>query len=138
MKLLKSILTILLCMAVLLLAAFLIGRYGWKLGGFRACESAGIEQVNVEENQVRICGFYPGSFPQGFLGYHAEQMFRFMLPLMTPGKELTVTTYREGVSEGVAVRAFYQKLGFVPGRMTVEFGSKVQEFVMEVAKWQIS
>ena len=31
-----------------------------------------------------------------------------------------------------------QKLGCVPGRMTVEFGSKVQEFVMEVAKWQIS
>ena len=30
------------------------------------------------------------------------------------------------------------KLGFVPGRMTVEFGIKVQEFVMEVAKWQIS
>ena len=44
------------------------------MGGFRACESAGIEQVNVEENQVRICGFYPGSFPQGFLGYHAEQV----------------------------------------------------------------
>ena len=74
MKLLKSILTILLCAAVLLLAVFLIGRYGWKLGGFRACESAGIEQVNVEENQVRICGFYPGSFPRGFLGYHAEQV----------------------------------------------------------------
>lgn len=74
MKLLKKILTILLCTAVLLLATFLIGRYGWRLGGFGACESAGIEQVNVEENQVRICGFYPGSFPQGFLGYYAEQV----------------------------------------------------------------
>lgn len=62
MKLLKKILTILLCAAVLLLAAFLIGRYGWKLVGFRACESAGIQQVNVEEKQVRIHGFYPGSF----------------------------------------------------------------------------
>ena len=74
MKLLKKILTILLCAAVLLLAVFLIGRYGWKLVGFRACESAGIRQVNVEEKQVRIHGFYPGSFPQGFLGYHAEQV----------------------------------------------------------------
>jgi len=27
----------------------------------------------VEEDHVRIRGFYPGSFPQGFLGYHAEQ-----------------------------------------------------------------
>ena len=70
--------------------------------------------------------------------YIAEQLFRFMLPLMTPGKEIIVTTYREGVPEGAAARAFYQKLGLVPGKMTVEFGSEVQEFVMEVAKWQIS
>ena len=68
----------------------------------------------------------------------ADQMFRFILPLMTPGKKIIVTTYREGVPEGAAARAFYQKLGFIPGRMTVEFGSKVQEFVMEVAEWQIS
>lgn len=50
MKLLKRLLTILLCVAVLLFAVFLIGRYGWKLGGFHVCESAGIEQVIVEEN----------------------------------------------------------------------------------------
>lgn len=66
----------------------------------------------------------------------AEKMFRFMLPHMSTGKPITVTTYREGISEGVAARAFYQKLGFVPGKMTVEFGSKVQEFVMEVKQWQ--
>ena len=53
---------------------------------------------------------------------------------MTPGKKIIVTTYREGVQEGAAARAFYQKLGFIPGRMTVEFGSEVQEFVMEVAR----
>ena len=53
---------------------------------------------------------------------------------MTPGKKIIVTTYREGVPEGAAARAFYQKLGFIPGRMTVEFGSEVQEFVMEVAR----
>ena len=74
MKPLKRILTILLCGAGVLIVVFLLLRYGWKLGGFSACESAGIEQVKVEENQVRICGFYPGSFPQGFLGYHAEQV----------------------------------------------------------------
>lgn len=73
MKLLKKMFIVLLCVAVLLIAVFLIGRYGWKLGGFNACETAGIEQVNVEEDHVRIRGFYPGSFPTGFLGYHAEQ-----------------------------------------------------------------
>ena len=62
---------------ILVLAAglvFLAGRYGWKLVGFNACETAGIEQINVEEDHVRIRGFYPGSFPTGFLGYHAEQV----------------------------------------------------------------
>ena len=73
LKLLKKILIALLCLAVLLITVFLIGRYSWKLFGFNACETAGIEQVNVEEGHVRIRGFYPGSFPRGFLGYHAEQ-----------------------------------------------------------------
>ena len=62
----------------------------------------------------------------------AEKMFRFLLPRMSAGKPITVTIYRDGVPEGVAARAFYQKLGFVPGQMTVEFGSTVQEFVMDV------
>lgn len=74
MKLLKKTLIILLCIAVLLITVFLISRYGWKLGGFNVCETAGIEQVNIEEGHVRIRGFYPGSFPRGFLGYHAEQV----------------------------------------------------------------
>lgn len=74
MKLIKKILATILTVAVLLIAVFLLGRYGWKLFGFSACESAGIEQVNVEEDHVRIRGFYPGSFPRGFLGYHAEQV----------------------------------------------------------------
>ena len=74
MKLLKKILIILLCIAALLITVFLTGRYGWKLGGFNDCETTGIEQINVEEDRVRIRGFYPGSFPTGFLGYHAEQV----------------------------------------------------------------
>ncbi len=73
-KRIRHILIIVLCLVLLLAAVFVIGRYGWKLGGFSACEDAGIEQVNVEEGQVRICGSYMGSFPQGFLGYHAEQL----------------------------------------------------------------
>lgn len=69
-RILMTLLTILLSSAVV----FSIGRYTWKLGGFDACESAGIEQIKVNENQVYIRGFYPGSFPRGFLGYHAEQV----------------------------------------------------------------
>ena len=71
---LKNTSIVVLCILALLIAVFLTGRYGWKLIGFNVCETAGIEQINVEEDHTRIRGFYPGSFPEGFLGYHAEQV----------------------------------------------------------------
>lgn len=59
----------------------------------------------------------------------AENMFRFMLPQMPADKPITVTTYREGVPEGVAARACYKRMGFTEGKLTEEFGSPVQELV---------
>ena len=73
MKAWKRILTVLLVTAVILTAIFLAGRYGWKLGGFRACQGAGITSVEVSEKAVHITGFYPGSFSQGFCGYYAKE-----------------------------------------------------------------
>lgn len=61
----------------------------------------------------------------------AEKMVSCMLARMDPGKEVTVTTYREGVPEGEAARAFYKRLGFVEGRLSEAFGSPVQEFVLK-------
>lgn len=60
-----------------------------------------------------------------------ETMVEFMLPLMDAGRDIVVTTYREAAPEGKAARAFYQKMGFVPGKLTEEFGSPVQEFVLK-------
>ena len=73
MKALKRGWMIPLIAAVVLAAVFFAGRYGWKLGGFRACQSAGITSVEVSEKAVHITGFYPGSFPEGFCGYYAEE-----------------------------------------------------------------
>ena len=73
MKTLKRVLIILLVIAGVVTAIFIAGRYGWKLGGFNACQGAGIDSVEVTENAVHITGFYPGSFPQGFCGYYAEE-----------------------------------------------------------------
>ena len=73
MKVLKRVLTVLLTVAVILAAIFLAGRYGWKLGGFRACQGAGISSVEVSDTAVHITGFYPGSFPEGFCGYYARE-----------------------------------------------------------------
>ncbi|MGM9647495.1 MAG: hypothetical protein ACI3YH_05135 [Eubacteriales bacterium] len=67
------IIIILAATVLLLSAVFLLGRYGWKPGGFRACQSAGITSVEVDGHSVRITGFDPGSFPEGFCGYYAEE-----------------------------------------------------------------
>lgn len=69
MQCLKRGLIVLLSIAVILTAVFLAGRYGWRHGGFRACQGAGIGTVEVSEKSVRITGFYPGFFPEGFCGY---------------------------------------------------------------------
>ena len=61
----------------------------------------------------------------------AGNMVAYMLSLMEPGTDIMVTTYRAGVPEGVAARAFYKRLGFVEGRLAEEFGSPVQEFVLK-------
>lgn len=73
MKTLKRILIILLAVVVTLTAIFLAGRYGWKLGGFSACQGAGIDSVKVTGNAVHMTEFYPGSFPEGFCGYYSEE-----------------------------------------------------------------
>ena len=61
----------------------------------------------------------------------AQKMVSYMLTFMDSKKDVSVTTYREGVPEGMAARAFYQHLGFEPGRLTEEFGSPVQEFILK-------
>lgn len=61
----------------------------------------------------------------------AENMVSFMLTCMEPGRDIVVTTYREGVPEGIAARAFYRRLGFSEGKLTEEFGSPVQELILK-------
>ena len=51
-----------------------MGRYGWKLLGFRTYQGAGIESVEVREKTVKIKGFSPGSFPEGFCGCYTEEL----------------------------------------------------------------
>ncbi len=61
----------------------------------------------------------------------AEKMFSYMLDFMDSKRDITVTTYRDDASEGIPARLFYRKMGFVEGKLTEEFGSPVQEFVLK-------
>lgn len=71
MKIFMKTVTVFLVIAVILSAVFFVGRYGWKLSGFRFCHGAGITSVEVGETAVCITGFYPGPFSKGFCGYYA-------------------------------------------------------------------
>ena len=61
----------------------------------------------------------------------AEKMLSYMFTKLDSPKDISVTTYRDGVPEGIAARAFYKRMGFVEGKLTEEFGSPVQEFVLK-------
>ncbi len=67
----------------------------------------------------------------------AQKLVRFMLTQMGEGKDVTVTTYREGDPNGIAARAFYKRMGFSEGRLTEEFGCPVQQFVLKRCAGQI-
>lgn len=60
----------------------------------------------------------------------AKKMVSFMLTKMDQLRDVSVTTYRDGVPEGRAARAFYKQMGFTEGKLMEEFGSPVQEFVL--------
>lgn len=61
----------------------------------------------------------------------AQKLVSCMLTQMEQGKDITVTTYREGDPNGAAARAFYKGVGFTEDRLTEEFGCPVQEFVLK-------
>ena len=135
MRLLKNGLKILLCAAVLVFIVFLIGRYGWKLGGFRSCESAGVAQIQVEEDHIRILGFYPGSFPQGFLGYYAEQegstlyvgfKFSSLFGLFETG-DFDITIPTKGTVTHIVVKSGQQEITVWPKEETLTDEAEVTE-----------
>ena len=112
MKAWKRAWTVLLSIAVMLAVIFLAGRYGWKLGGFNACQGAGITSLEVSEGAVRITGFYPGSFPEGFCGYYAREQdgklyvgFRFsaVFGFFEPG-DFDITIPTEGRVDQVILK----------------------------------
>ena len=59
----------------------------------------------------------------------AKKMFSLALNKFDPSRDITVTTYREGVSEGIAARKFYKSIGFIEGELTEEFNTPLQEFI---------
>ena len=131
----KAVCPIFIAVILALSAIFLIGRYGWKLGGFRSCESAGVAQIQVEEDHIRILGFYPGSFPQGFLGYYAEQegstlyvgfKFSSLFGLFETG-DFDITIPTKGTVTHIVVKSGQQEITVWPKEETLTDEAEVTE-----------
>lgn len=134
-QIVKAVCPIFIAVILVLSAIFLIGRYGWKLGGFRSCESAGVAQIQVEEDHIRILGFYPGSFPQGFLGYYAEQegstlyvgfKFSSLFGLFETG-DFDITIPTKGTVTHIVVKSGQQEITVWPKEETLTDEAEVTE-----------
>ena len=53
---------------------------------------------------------------------------------LDPGRDITVSTFREGDEKGSAPRALYRKFGFAEDELTEEFGYPNQVFVLRAEK----
>ncbi|MCI6152412.1 MAG: GNAT family N-acetyltransferase [Fusobacterium perfoetens] len=60
-----------------------------------------------------------------------KTMLNKMLENFNLDDEIKVSTYREGVSDGITARLFYKKLGFIEGELTEEFNYPVQIFTLK-------
>ena len=88
---------------------------------------AGALLFSREENELCFLAVLP-EFRRRHMG---ANMISLMLPELEPGRDVTVTTYREDAMEGIAARSFYKSLGFRAGELSEEFGSPVQRFVLK-------
>ena len=69
----KKVFVIIFVCILALTAVFFLGRYGWKLLGFKLCSIAWIDQISVSENEVNISGSSASSNAPSFLGYYSEE-----------------------------------------------------------------
>ena len=61
----------------------------------------------------------------------AYELVNRMYAYLDLSKDITLETHVEGVAQGIPARRFYKSLGFKEGIVKEEFGSQVQEFILE-------
>ena len=61
----------------------------------------------------------------------ASALLEKALAELDRSRDITVTTFREYDEKGTAPRALYKRFGFTEGKLLVEFGYPVQEFVLK-------
>ena len=85
---------------------------------------AGVLLFSRTHNMICCLAVRPGYRGRGI----ASAMLEKALGELDRGRDVTVSTFREGDEKGTAARALYRKFGFVPGELTEEYGYPCQVF----------
>ena len=89
----------------------------------------GVLLFSVKHNMICCLAVAPEQRRKGV----ASALLREALARLDRSRDVTVTTFREDDERGPAPRALYRRFGFLPGRLDMEFGSPVQEFVLSAS-----
>ena len=89
----------------------------------------GVLLFSVKHNMICCLAVAPEHRRKGV----ASALLCEALARLDRSRDVTVTTFREDDERGPAPRALYLRFGFLPGRLDMEFGSPVQEFVLSAS-----
>ena len=76
------------------------------------------------KNELQFLAVHPDYRQQGI----ATALIHRMFSLLPKAATVTVITYREDDTKGTAARKLYERMGFVPGALVMEFGYPCQVF----------
>ena len=87
----------------------------------------GVLLFSRNRNMICCLAVSPGSRRKGI----SSKLLETALGEPDRGRDITVSTFREGDEKGTAPRALYRKFGFIEAELTEEFGYPNQVFVLE-------
>ena len=90
----------------------------------------GVLLFSVKHNMICCLAVAPEHRRKGV----ASALLCEALARLDRSRDVTVTTFREDDERGPAPRALYRRFGFLPGRLDMEFGSPVQEFILPASE----
>ena len=86
----------------------------------------GVLLLSKKHNMICCLGVAPAHRRNGI----ASALLEKALSDLDRSRDITVITFRETDEKGIAPRALYKRFGFSVGKLLVEYGYPLQEFVL--------